>query len=123
MKYLIDEGALDVLLSESDQFAKLVNGYSDKGIAIAEWEDGNHTHIAFEVMAATGEWLPISVVPLAACVGELNRSDLRQFPVFRLAWYGQLGLPSSVPQESTPSQDRLAGALATTPASDLSTRS
>lgn len=123
MKCLMDEGRLDELLAESDAFVRFVDGYSDKGIAIAEWEDGNHTHIAFEVMAATGEWLPMCVVPLAVCVGELNRSDLRQFPVFRLAWYGQLGLPSSVPQAGAPSQDRLAVAVATTPASDLSTLS
>ncbi len=120
MKCLVGEERLVELLRESVGFCEQVGGYEDKAIAIAEWEDGNQSHIALEAMAATGEWVPISVVPLAAC---LNRGDLRQFPVFRLAWYGQVGLPSRAPQAGEPSQERRAGMDATTPASDLSSRS
>jgi hypothetical protein len=93
-KCLIDSSKLDEIMMESDAFCASVSGHSEEGIVIAEWDNANHTHIALEVMGADGEWIPVSVVPLAACQDELNRGDIRQFPVFRLAWYGQLELPS-----------------------------
>ena len=73
--------------------------HMDTTAAIIALEDGNHTHIAFEVMGTQpAQWIPIAIVPIRDL---LNLRGVRQFPVFRLAWYGQC---DDEPQTSCPEQ-------------------
>ena len=69
-----------------------------EGAAIVEWQHGAHTHLAIEVMDANGDWIALGCVALKDCRTPEVRPLLRQFPIFRLAWYGQLADPSDVPQ-------------------------
>lgn len=81
--------------------------HMETNAAIVEWENGEHTHISFEVMTAEGSWEPLTMVVMAECVSPEFRRWLRQPSVFRLAWYGQVGEPSKKPQRLVPEQENL----------------
>ncbi len=72
--------------------------------ALVEWERGDYTHLSFEVMRSDGAWEPLASVALADCLAADVRTQLRQFPVFRLAWCGQVGEPSITLQRLVPEQ-------------------
>lgn len=78
------------------------------GAAIAEL-DGAHAHLALEVMGKDGWWSALLVVPIDACMTDPARHLLRQWPMFRLAWYGQPDAPSKNPQPGEPEQENLTG--------------
>jgi hypothetical protein len=82
--------------------------------ALVEWESGDHTHLSFEVMRSDGAWEPLASVALEDCLAADIRSQLRQFPVFRLAWCGQVGEPSITPQRGVPEQASFVSSDATT---------
>ncbi len=85
-------------------------------VVIVEWENGAHTHLALEVMAADGGWEPLASVSLQDCRAEGVRKTIRQFPTFRLAWYGQVGEPRNTPQRLLPEHDsRVSSDAATRP--------
>lgn len=50
---------------------------STTGAAIVEWEDGDHTHLALEVMARDGSWQPLATVALTDCLNPAIRPELR----------------------------------------------
>ncbi|WP_422585164.1 hypothetical protein [Polaromonas sp.] len=107
----VDEAALVGLLRQAP-----AAGHHDTTAAVVEWQDGEHTHLAFEVMGADGAWFPLAAVALNDCRADGVRLNLRQFPMFRLAWYGQVGEPSNTPQRLMPEHDSRVS-------SDASTRS
>lgn len=78
---------------------------NETNAAVVEWQNGDHTHLAFEVMTVDGAWEPLAAVSLQDCLAQGSRQELRQFPVFRLAWYGQVGEPSNTPQRLMPEHD------------------
>lgn len=77
---------------------------TEKAAAVVEWEDGEHTHLVLQVLAKDGSWEPLVSVALQDCLTPAVRPLLRQFPLFRLAWYGQVGEPSNTPQRLVPEQ-------------------
>ena len=89
-------------------------GRTEEGIVVVEWEDGAHTHLVLEVMGADGAWEQLAAISLQDCLTPKTRPLLRQFPLFRLAWYGQVGEPSCVPQRLVPEHDSLVSSAATT---------
>ena len=88
--------------------------YMQSVAALVEWENGEHTHLALEVMASDGRWEPLAAVSLKNCLAPDIRPQLRQFPLFRLAWYGQWGDPSNTPQSPAPEQASFVSSEATT---------
>lgn len=76
----------------------------ERAIHLVELEDGRNTHIALEVMGRQqADWIPLAVVSVADLLGS---ADVRQFPVFRLAWYGQARHSvADAPQRGEPEQD------------------
>ena len=88
--------------------------YTETVVALAEWASGEHTHLALEVMASDGSWEPLAAISLADCLGPNVRTQLRQFPLFRLAWYGQVGDPNKTPQSPAPVQASFVSSEATT---------
>ena len=82
--------------------------------ALVEWECGDHTHLSFEVMRSDGAWEPLATVALEDCLVADIRSQLRQFPVFRLAWCGQVGEPNITPQRGVSEQASFVSSDATT---------
>lgn len=78
--------------------------YTQTNAAIVEWQDGAHTHLAFEVMGSDGWWHSLGAVSLQDCRAVGVHPKLRQFPMFRLVWLGQVGEPSSRPQRLVPEQ-------------------
>jgi hypothetical protein len=82
--------------------------------ALVEWEGGEHTHLSFEVMRSDGAWEPLASVALQDCLAADVRSQLRQFPLFRLAWCGQVGEPSITPQRGVSEQASFVSSEAST---------
>lgn len=82
--------------------------------AIVEWQDGAHTHLAFEVMGADGQFYPLGAVSLQDCRADGVRTKLRQFPIFRLSWIGQVGEPREMPQRLVPEHDSCVSSDAST---------
>lgn len=76
--------------------------YTQTNAAIVEWQDGDHTHLAFEVMDSTGSWRPLAAVSLQDCLAAGVCTKLRQFPILRLVWLGQIGEVSLRPQRLVP---------------------
>jgi hypothetical protein len=91
-----------------------VASYDDTTGAIVEWHDGAHTHMGLEVLDVHGHWVTLATVALTDCRVPGMRERLRQFPMFRLAWYGQVGEPSNCPQRLMPEQVNLVSSVDTT---------
>lgn len=96
-------------VSNLSSFVSAFGAHSSRTIATAELEDGADSHIALEVMAADGVWSPLAIVPMWTCLSQPLRGKLRQFPLFRVAWYGQPGPPTLKPHAGIPEQDTFVG--------------